>query len=49
VAQRTFKPADYLSGELTGLKYFPAFTEVRLSLEIVDPGKAALGYSLMID
>ena len=49
VARRTFKPGEYLAGELTGLRYFPAYTEVRLSLEIVDPGKNALGYSLTID
>jgi predicted Zn finger-like uncharacterized protein len=49
VAQRTFTPGDYLAGELVGLRYFPAQTEVRLSLSIVDPGKAALGYDLMVE
>ena len=49
VAQRTFKPADYLAGELVGLRYFPAYTEVRFSLAIVDPGKAALSYHLTIE
>jgi hypothetical protein len=49
VASRRFSPAEYLAGEMTGLGYFPAFTEVRLSLEIVDPGDDALGYSLAIE
>ncbi|MBD3647204.1 MAG: DUF3426 domain-containing protein, partial [Pseudomonadales bacterium] len=48
VAARRFKPDEYLGGELTGLRYIPARTEVRLSLEIVDPGKDALGYSLTV-
>jgi hypothetical protein len=48
IASRRFSPAEYLAGEMIGLGYFPAFTEVRLSLEIVDPGADALGYSLAI-
>ena len=48
IASRRFSPAEYLAGEVTGLSYFPAYTEVRLSLEIVDPGDDALGYSLAI-
>lgn len=47
VAERTFKPATYLAGEMAGLKYIPAATEVRLSLEIVDPGAAAVSYSMV--
>lgn len=46
VAARVFSPADYLRGELTGLRYIPAATEVRLSLEIVDPGDEATNYTL---
>jgi len=49
IAQRTFEPEDYLAGELMGLRYFPAYTEVRLSLEIIDPGKAAVGYTITIE
>lgn len=48
VAARRFAPEEYLRGELTGLKFIPARTEVRLSLEIVDPGEEALGYSLTV-
>ncbi|MCB1644959.1 MAG: DUF3426 domain-containing protein [Pseudomonadales bacterium] len=47
VARRIFEPDEYLGGELTGLKYFPPSTEVRLALEILDPGQAAVGYSLV--
>jgi hypothetical protein len=47
VAQRTFRPSLYLAGELAGLQYIPAVTEVRLSLDIVDPGPDAVSYSMM--
>lgn len=46
IASRNFNPDEYLRGELTGLKFIPASTEVRLALEIVDPD--AVGYSFMI-
>jgi hypothetical protein len=49
VARRTFRPSEYLAGELTGLRYFSPYTEVRLALKIIDPGKRAIGYSLTID
>jgi predicted Zn finger-like uncharacterized protein len=48
VAARIFSPADYLAGELSGLKYVPGNTEVHISLEIVDPGNEAVNYSLSI-
>lgn len=48
VASRTFKPAEYLAGEMTGVKFIPAKTEVRISLEIVDPGRDATNYSLTV-
>ena len=48
VAQRRFKPEIYLAGELRGLRFIPGNTEVRFSLEIVDPGKNALGYNLEV-
>jgi predicted Zn finger-like uncharacterized protein len=48
VAQRRFRPENYLAGELRGLGFIPGNTEVRLSLEIVDPGENALGYSLTV-
>lgn len=48
VAARRLQPQEYLGGEMAGLKYIPARTEVRISLEVVDPGKNALGYSLTV-
>lgn len=48
VASRVFRSADYLGGEMRGLRYIPALTEVRLSLEIVDPGEKALGYQMEV-
>ena len=48
IAARRFSPADYLAGELRGLRYIPANTEVRFSIEILDPGESAFGYSLEV-
>ena len=48
VASRVFRSADYLGGEMRGLRYIPALTEVRLSLEIVDPGEKAFGYQMEV-
>lgn len=46
IASRQFTPQEYLGGELTGTKTMPIQTPISLSLEIVDPGKAASGYNL---
>lgn len=48
LAHRQFTASEYLKGELAGLKYIPPKTEVRLALEIVDPGEEAVNYSLQI-
>ncbi|MDG1444276.1 MAG: zinc-ribbon and DUF3426 domain-containing protein [Pseudomonadales bacterium] len=48
IASREFVPDEYLGGELTGRVYIPAATEVRLSLEIVDPGPEAVGHALSV-
>ena len=48
VASREFKVNEYLGGELRGLRFIPAQTEVRISLELVDPGRDALGYELQV-
>ena len=48
VAQRRFHPENYLAGELRGLRFIPGNTEVRFSLEIIDPGKNALSYNLKV-
>ena len=48
IAAREFGPREYLGGELIGRSYIPAATEVRLSLEIVDPGDRAVGHALSV-
>ena len=46
VASRVFPVKEYLGGELRGLRHIPGETEVRLSLEIIDPGTQAVGYEM---
>ena len=46
VASRAFSANEYLGGEMRGLKFIPGHTDVRFSLEIVDPGEQALGYEM---
>jgi hypothetical protein len=46
VASRLLRPADYLRGEARVLRRMPPDTPVRISLEIVDPGKEAIAYGL---
>ena len=46
VASRVFRGSEYLAGEMRGLSFIPGNTEVRFSLEVVDPGKQALGYQI---
>ena len=46
VASRILKVYEYLGGEMRGLKWMPAETEVRLSLEVIDPGNDAFRYQL---
>ncbi len=48
VAMRRFSPQEYLAGELRGLRFIPANTEVRFSLQILRPGEEALGFSLKV-
>ncbi len=48
VAQRHFKPEEYLRGELTGAVFMPVNQAVRLELEILDPGDRAVSFSLFI-
>lgn len=48
VASRRFSATEYLSGEMRGLRYIPASTEVRISLELIDPGRTALGYQVEV-
>jgi hypothetical protein len=46
VAQRLFKPNEYLSGELANWTTMPSQQPIHISLEIVDPGKEAVNYTL---
>ncbi|HEX4870024.1 MAG TPA: DUF3426 domain-containing protein [Moraxellaceae bacterium] len=46
IASRSLKPAEYLQGEARMLRRMPPDTPVRISLEIVDPGKDAISYGL---
>ena len=46
LAQRTFKPGEYLSGELAGRREMPSQIPIHISLDILDPGSKAVNYSL---
>lgn len=46
IASRLLKPLEYLQGEARLMRRMPPDTPVRISLDIVDPGKSAVSYSL---
>lgn len=46
IASRSFKPGEYLSGELTGQQQMPSQVPIHISLDILDPGTRAVNYSL---
>lgn len=46
MANRRFVPVDYLQGELSTLKNMPRNQPVRITLELVDPGEAAVNYKI---
>lgn len=46
LASRTFRPKEYLGGELAGSKAMPTGQPIRLGLEIIDPGAGAVNYRL---
>ena len=46
VASRNLRPAEYLRGEARMLRRMPPDTPVRISVDIVDPGKDAISYGL---
>ena len=46
IASRRFKPTEYLSGELAGRGDMPSQTPIHIALDILDPGPAAVNYSL---
>lgn len=48
VASRSFLPGEYLAGELAGHRLMPSNQPIHLTLEILDPGPDAVGYSASI-
>ena len=46
VAGRRFAPSDYVAGELLGMTMMPAKQPIHISLQIIDPGSAAVNYQL---
>lgn len=48
IASRRFQPAEYLAGELAGYQLMPSNQPIHLTLEILDPGPEAVGYSAYI-
>ena len=48
VAGRSFKPAEYLGGELTGSHLMPIGQPIHIGLEVKDPGPKAVNYLLAV-
>lgn len=48
VATRKLTPDEYLGGELSGRDVMPSKQPIHIGLEIVDPGKDAVSYSISI-
>jgi predicted Zn finger-like uncharacterized protein len=46
LASRSFKPSEYLAGELAGQAEMPPQTPIHIALDILDPGTKAVNYSL---
>lgn len=46
IASRSFKPSEYLSGELAGQAEMPPQVPIHIALDILDPGSKAVNYSL---
>ena len=46
IAQRLISSTEYLSGELLSWKEIPSHQPIQVSLEIIDPGKKAVNYSI---
>jgi len=47
LANRRFKPSEYLAGELAGQSEMPPQTPIHISLDILDPGQEAVNYTLI--
>lgn len=46
IAQRLFEPSDYIAGEIKNWSSMPKNTPIHISIEILDPGKNAVNYSV---
>ena len=46
IAQRLFEPSDYIAGEIKNWSAMPKGTPIHISIEILDPGKNAVNYSV---
>lgn len=46
LSSRTLQPTEYLHGELSKLRRIPPSTPVRISVSVINPGDAAVNYSL---
>ena len=46
IASRRFRPEEYLSGELAGVRLMPPQTPIHVGLSMLNPGPQASGYSL---
>lgn len=49
IAQRVFSPRDYLEGEMSNATLMPSKRPVKLELEILDPGKDAVSFRLLVE
>ncbi|MEH6639741.1 MAG: DUF3426 domain-containing protein [Porticoccaceae bacterium] len=47
LARRSFKPAEYLKGELDGVSTMPSRQPIHFILDIIDPGELAVSYTLI--
>lgn len=46
LASERFSPADYLAGDMAGVKMMPARTPVHIEVKAIDPGAQAVSYTL---
>ncbi|WP_409284430.1 DUF3426 domain-containing protein [Pseudomonas protegens] len=46
IASRSFKPGEYLGGEMQDVAEMPPQTPIHIALDILDPGPKAVNYSL---
>lgn len=47
LARRSFKPEEYLKGELEGVGIMPSRQAIHFILDVIDPGEQAVSYTLI--